>query len=320
VFFNQSPSTAFEGSKACACGPVSECRSSDQYSDTALGWRPRYSGVVPSKRVTHMPPRSIAPAIAACEAALQQIIDYNTSQECWPSQTAIARRLLGQRLMLASAYDEVHRKLGPTPRALYVFLDTVLHAAAGWSPDQLRRARDERHRLEAVNRAIAEHAHSLGALLDERDALANTSGFRAGTLYHPGAWIVKAGNGRFRSFVREPLEALMAQFDLKYWPDLGTLCRVLADDAAGADVSPADPLTAAGVEGQRASLANFVAALFVGIDETRVREHGPLPDTFGLKDDHWAALVTAALDLPADQVITGDYIKGVRQRSRRRGS
>lgn len=267
-----------------------------------------------------MPSPSVNPGTAACEAVLEREIAYNVTNSILPSETAVARHLLSHRLALASAYDELQGKLGARPRALPVFLGVILSAAAHWAPEKLQEAREDRARLEAVNARIAMLARELAESLAQRESLHNESGFAANTLYHPVALIGAASekNGRFRGFVREPLEHLATQFDFKYWPSLGDMCAALADDAEAAQVDPTDPLTAAGTEGQRASLTDFVLALFAGVDENRAEEHGPIPDDFRLTDETWAALISAALDLPAEQIVGADYVKGVRQRQRLR--
>lgn len=264
--------------------------------------------------------QSMIPGTAACEAVLQKEIIDNEAGAILPSETAVARLLLSHRLALSFAYDELNRKLGTYPRALHTFLGVVLQTAAHWTPGQLQEAREDRARLEAVNTRIVMLARELAGLLDERSGLGNTSGFATNAMYHPADLIAAAAerNGYFRSYLKAPLEHLATRFDLKYWPSLGDMCLALANDAEAAHIEATDPLTAAGTEGQRASLTDFVLALFAGVDENLVEEHGPLPNDFRLTDDAWAALVSAALDLPVDQIIGADYIKGIRQRHPRR--
>jgi hypothetical protein len=271
-----------------------------------------------------MPNPSTNPGTAACEAVLENEITYNETKgetgAILPSETAVARRLLSHRLALSSAYQELECKLGPYDRALPTFLGVVLSAVAHWAPEKLQEAREDRARLGELNARIATLARELADSLAQRESLHNESGFAANTLYHPVDLIEAAStrNGRFRSYIREPLGNLATQFDLKYWPSLGDMCAALAGDAEAAQVEATDPLTAAGTEGQRASLTSFVLALFAGVDENRADEYGPLPDDFQPTDETWAALVSSALDLSPDQIIGAEYIKGIRQRQRRR--
>jgi hypothetical protein len=261
----------------------------------------------------------ITQSTVVCEALLRGEIDYNETKNCLPSETAVARRLLTYRMTLAPAYGELERKLQAFPRALSHFFTAVLQTAAHWSPEKLQKARAQRDQLKEINVRIGSLARDLAELLDERHDLENTSGFGTNTLYHPERLIAAAatGNGHFQSYLSEPLEQLACQYDLKYWPTLGSLCTALADDAEAAQVESSDPPTIAGTEGQRASLSDFVKALFAQVDENRAAEHGPIPDSFSLSDESWASLVCAALDLQADKIIGADYIKGVRQRLRR---
>jgi hypothetical protein len=117
-------------------------------------------------------------------------------------------------------------------------------------------------------------------------------------------------------YLRDSLRGLSAQFDLKYWPTPGEFMQALSDDADAAIPEATDPLTEAATRASRASKADFFKALFVALDENRVREHGFLPNNFKLTDETLASLGTCALDLGADEIVDGGYVKRLRQRER----
>jgi hypothetical protein len=255
---------------------------------------------------------------AICEAALREKRSYNEEHHIWPSQNLVADRLLARRPELVRAYAELDAKLSRHPHALSEFLHVLLSTAALWNPERNAEAREDRDRLVEVNREIADKANELAGLLEERDELHNRSGFYSSTHYSVCRVIEAASeeNGLFRMYVKKPLHALSRQFDLKYWPKISEWVRVLARDADQAELSATDPLTEAATSAARGSRADFFKALFVAINENRVREHGFIPDDLRLTDETLAALANCALDLGPDDGVGGDYVKRLRQRER----
>lgn len=97
--------------------------------------------------------------------------------------------------------------------------------------------------------------------------------------------------------VRESLHRLRQEFDLKYWPTLSDFMRELARDANVAVTQASDPVTAAATAASKASLADFVKALFASIKENSTRKYGHLPDGLQISDNTFAIMVNCSLDL-----------------------
>lgn len=153
-----------------------------------------------------------------------------------PARTPSPDRLLARGVELRDAYGELYEKLHPRPPALKVFLDLLLSTAAFWSPEKIAQARVARDELASVNRQIARKAEELAQLLERRTDLNNTSGFSSETHYHVCDVIEAASehNYLFNSWVKDRVDALRGQFDLKYWPSLDQFLRELAADAEDA--------------------------------------------------------------------------------------
>lgn len=260
-------------------------------------------------------------AQAVCEEVLGSIRQYDVEHSIWPSEVRAIDRMLSRRVELVEAYEELHASLNGDRVTLHRFFDAVLGVAVEWNPDKLSAMRVDRRELEEVNGQIADVAEKLASLLERRSELRNGSGFSDGTHYHVCDVVAAAAGdyGLFASHVREPLETLQWRFDLKYWPSLAAVMLALATDARVARVEPTDPVTAAGVESRRSSLADFVKAMRAAVDDYRARQSGPIPDTFRLSDNSTASLVNCLADLGPDEVIDGGYIKRLRQRERERG-
>lgn len=253
-----------------------------------------------------------------CEDILRENIRYNTEHEISPSENAVAERLLSRGDELADVYDELHEKLLRRPHALWQFMGMLLSAQAIWSPERIAEARSARDALKEINGKIEQHARALAELLKRRTQLHNTSGFSSDTLYHICDVIDAAGqgNGHYRSFLREPLQRLQGQFDLKYWPELSACLLVVAEDAADADVEATDPLTEAATTSSRPSTSDSVRMFLAYIEDCRGDYDGGLPRDFRVSDKSMATMMNVLLELPPERLLAAEYIKNLRQKLR----
>jgi len=254
----------------------------------------------------------------ACEDLLRQEREYNEERNIWPSQNKIIDRLLDRRVELIDAYAEIHEKLHSHPHALKEFFRALTYTGVSWNPTKNVEARAARDRLIEINRGIVEAAGALAALLEERSELENSSSFHAHGLYHVGEVIevASAGNYMFEWHLREPLQALRAQYDFKYWPSMAACAAALAQDALTSEVETSNVVTEAATRANRASKADFFKALYANIDEYGAGGHGFISSGFRLTDETIASLANCVLDLSADQGVDGAYVKRLRQRER----
>lgn len=254
---------------------------------------------------------------AACEDAICADRQYNIENGIWPDSVLVADRFLQRRLELVDAYAEIHAKLGSTPRGLRCFFDFLFGAVTVWGPDEMKQARLNRQTLVELNQQIQRQANALADLIDRRTDLSNSSGFSCNTHYHVIDVMEKAGasRSRFEVYVQKPLASLRSQFDLKYWPTPVEFVRELARDAGAAEPAATDPVTQAATAG-RAANSDFFKALFKIIKENSARMNGPFPTDLEMSDKTLASLGNCALDLAPDELITDDYVKGIRQRLR----
>jgi hypothetical protein len=254
----------------------------------------------------------------ACEDVLREEWRYNDEQKVWPSQNRVIERLLDRRAEMSGAYAEIHEKLHRHPHALREFFRAVTYTAVSWNPIKTVEARITRNRLAEINRQVVEAAEALAALLEERSVLENLSGFHAHSLYHINEVIERAsaGNCIFDWHLKEPLQALRSQYDCKYWPSLAACVTTLAQDASEGDVETTNPVTEVATRSNRASKADFFKALYANIDEYAAAGLGFIPSGLRLTDETIASLANCLLDLPAEQVVDGSYVKRLRQRER----
>jgi hypothetical protein len=251
---------------------------------------------------------------------LWEELHYRVEKEISPGEVQVIDQMLKRGIELREAYAELCAKLLDHHRALKVFFDQLLSVAAHWNPDAHVQARQDRNRLVEINRKILDTASQLADQLTERSHLRNQSGFSCDTYYHPLDVIQAAAepNYLYKTWVKERLQALRGQFDLKYWPSLEDCIRKIASDAAMATPEASDTLTAVGTEASRASLADTFKSFFLALEEVTVSKHGFLPNDFRLSDRSAASLLSCALDLDPDDVVDAGFVKRLRQRERER--
>lgn len=257
-------------------------------------------------------------AVLQCESLLRTMMEDLEARHIWPNVRGIIAGMLKRRIELADVYEDVHAALAKTPRALYGFWDAFVHAADGWNPEKNRAARQARDQLVGINTRISELADQMAALLDRRDELHNHSGFSSGTKYHIMDIVHEASehNYQYESYVKDELERLQNQYDLKYWPKLAEVVQAIGDDAARAEVTAYDEVTAVATESRKSGRSDFVKALLAHIDDNKVRACGFIPNNFALSDSALASLVNCGLDLNVDELVDADFIKRFRQRQR----
>lgn len=261
-------------------------------------------------------------AVQVCEAILRSNLEYNQAHKIWPSVNRVIELMLARRNELRDAYEELHASLAHRHRALESFFDVFTSTPMAWSPEKLNKARQARKELTDINTRIAAVAEDLAELLARRDEIKETSSFSCETFYHALDAVEIAAESEaihlFEWHVKEHLDALKGQYDLKYWPSLSTVVQAIGDDARNAEVYAREPATASATESRRPGLSDFLKAYFARIKDNSISAHGFIPNTFSVSDNTLASLINCALDLDADKLIDGDFVKRFRQRQRER--
>lgn len=254
--------------------------------------------------------------LVTCEAILRAEIAYNTTNKILPSVNKVAERLLSRGSELDEAYFEINAKLATTQIGLCLFFDGLLNTTAFWSPEELAIARDTRSRLNDLNNEIAKKALELTLLLEKRSTLNGQEGFYTDTYYNvlEVMEVAAQDNPLYEFHVGDKVRTLRGQYDLKYWPSLGQLVRVVANDASKAVVEASNPLTAAGTASKRPSQADFFRTWFKRIEHDR--RQNLLPRDFELSDSAYASFGNCVLNLSVNEVVDSVYIKRLRQRDR----
>lgn len=186
----------------------------------------------------------------------------------------------------------------------YLLRDGGLHNPPGNSPVTRRRdcfcfcvtrLKADYSSLENLNSAIGQLAKQLAAKLDAREHILNHNSFTLENTVHIVDLIDKAaaGNGHYRSRVREPLQSL-GTYELKYWPSVQAILRILAEEPR--KIGFIHESDRAIVCGRGELVPDYLRELFSHIEIARTCLWG-LPEGFRLTDASLANLATVSLDL-----------------------
>jgi hypothetical protein len=255
-----------------------------------------------------------------CEKVLKGILEYNEKQRIFPSESKIIKRILQRSNEMAPVYvDMVEKNLATEEHILNVFT-ALLGTTSLWLDGYLQKARESRERLSNLNEEIAVMALSLAELMQERTELSNSSGYWSNSRYHIVDFIHRAsrGNGFYSTKLEAPLKQLTYDFDCKYWPPIESIMREVAEDSDTAEVIPDNQVVEAATRTSRLSKADFLRALNEQIDDYKAGRDNSIPQAFRFSDNSLATLLNCLLDLPANEMVDGDYIRRFRQRERER--
>ncbi|WP_300543299.1 hypothetical protein [Maricaulis sp.] len=259
-------------------------------------------------------------ATSECEKILHESKAYNIQHSICPSQNQTIDLFLERRCELEGAYLEIFSKLADYPEAFKEILELVTRAGKLWSLEEWSKARQDRKELESINLKIESAAKELANLIHERKIINNRSHFSIGNLHNIVNVIEKASKNNYvyKFHLREPLLALRARFDYKYWPTVEECCMAIASDASESVPNANNAVAEAVTRSQRNSKADFFKALLVDIDELLEDFPFEIPDNFKLSDETIATLGNCILELEANSLVDGQYIKRLRQGMRHR--
>lgn len=256
-------------------------------------------------------------AVELCEEFLKNDRAYNVENDIWANVVEITDRLLTRRTEMTVVYKELAENYEQSH--INAFLDIVMSTAAFWNPQAASEYRAQKKQLIETNAELAKVAEKLAALLAKRKELNNSSNFYSNSHYSIVDVIDNASqyNGHYTGFLKQPLERLGGQYDLKYWPSLSEVVSEIGKDAMSSEVYSSDSWTEAATSSQRSSVADFFRVLFAAIEEHSERINGVLPLSFKLTDNSLSIIANCALNLEPEEIIDGQIVKGIRQRLRK---
>ncbi|ELE8613210.1 hypothetical protein ACKTG8_003918 [Cronobacter sakazakii] len=209
----------------------------------------------------------------------------------WP----MIERLIARETEMRTVWKEIAR-YGLSWQQCDTLLEQIVFAGQSGTDEAVLRLKNDYRQLVNLNHDIVEMAKQLAVKLDAREYILNHNSFTLDNTVHIVELIDKAaaGNGHYRSRVRDPLLSL-GIYELKYWPSLQAILRTLAREPVKAGFMEESDRTL--VSGRGELVPDYLRELFRRIEIARTCHWG-LPEGFRLTDACLAALATVSLDLP----------------------
>lgn len=245
-------------------------------------------------------------AVWFCVEGLREQRDYYSANGNLPGNGELVGRLLHRTGELTPAYCDIAKMLGDNKRARWEFFDALICAASVWDPVSIRKARDDKKKLECLYHEIAETAGKLSTLCLERDHIQDHSSFGADAHFDILEVLEAAchDNHLLDSRGKEEMAQLRYRFDLKYWPSLSAFFGEIAEDAKRAKVVCHNRTTEVVTKSNRSS-KDFARAIYDRLMACKDSANAALQRDFRLKDETWAALSNVLVPYEPDDLIDG---------------
>lgn len=209
----------------------------------------------------------------------------------WP----MIERLIAREIEMRSVWKEIAR-YGLSWQQCHSLLEQIVFAGQSGTNEAIQQLKEGFRELENLNSGIAKLATQLAEKLDAREHILNHNSFTLNNTFHIMELIDRsaAGNGHYRSCVRDPLRSL-GTYELKYWPSLQDILGTLAKETV--KIGFMEKSDRSLVSGRGELVPDYLRELFSRIETARTCYWG-LPADFKLTDAGLAALATVSLDLP----------------------
>ncbi|QTL41596.1 hypothetical protein HGO23_02690 [Xenorhabdus budapestensis] len=227
----------------------------------------------------------------------------------WP----IFEHLIERHDEMIPVYEELSLN-HVTGKRLWTFMEQCIFAGAYATKENHATVRNDFKRLQTLNKEISETSTKLAQLIEKRDNLLNFSGhFYVNRMIRLTEFIEAAGrkNSLYRSNISPKLRELN-EYELKYWPDVPGLLRVLSEESV--EIEFADDATAAIVGSIRGSLTDFFRDLFDRIKDISDGSAHCLRPNFRISDMSLATITNVICNVNPENIIDDSYVKRTRQR------
>ncbi|WP_263064744.1 hypothetical protein [Dickeya dadantii] len=240
--------------------------------------------------------------------------DWQAS-DVWRTTWPLIQRMLDREHEMMLVWENIARnKL--SWQQCHCLLEQMIFAGKYGTDEYTTHLKKDFNALKTLNDDIRSIAEKLAQMLAEREDILNRNSFSMENTIHIVDMIdhAAAGNGHYRSWVREPLRKLGENYGIKYWPSLQDVLQTVAWESPTIEVIHESDRAIISVRGE--AVPNYLRELLSGIETVRTGHWG-LPGGFTLSNANLATLATVTLDLQS--VVTTDAVKMLLHRLRKEG-
>ncbi|OLQ93070.1 hypothetical protein BIY22_00840 [Vibrio panuliri] len=258
-----------------------------------------------------------------CVAFIERELEDNREKKIWMSRWPIMQRMIDQASNLERVFNELIHRFGyadklaihyeserPNAEAVWLTLEHIW-MSEDFAKEEFIQARTNRRELLKLQEDISELSCRLAGMLRRQSELYELSGFRRHDYQTAIDSLVQGGehNYLFGAYVKNELESLAYQYDLKYWPSRADVVEAIGEFEELQPIPRHVEIPDAVLDGRASDHKDFVLAFDAQFDEIN-----QLPIGFRFSNQAMADIINVVLDFPEDKLILGDTIRTIRNR------
>lgn len=253
-----------------------------------------------------------------CNAFIKRELKDCKESEIWMSYWPIMARMIERASELNVVYEEIIGKYGYSDKqcCAYVWL-TLEHVwmSVDYAKTEIEKARAELKEINQLSAEIETLAYRLSAALARQNEIFECSGFSKPNHQTALGMVEEANehNYLYQSHVSEKIRSLAYQYDLKYWPSRSRVVQSIAEFEERQSEPTHSEYPEIVLKGRSSDIKDFVIAFDAAFDELN-----GLPTGFRFSNNAMADIINVILDLPLEKLTTGEAIRVVRNRQRKK--
>lgn len=218
--------------------------------------------------------------------------------------------LVYSELIGAFGYSDKFEGYPPSNSYIWLILELIWRSEE-FAKSEIKQTREDLKELSQVNEDIVDLAMNLSMKLRRQDELFEKSGFKRPAFQTVFDLIEGAGSNNylFESYLLDSFKELDNQYELKYWPTVADLVDEIAHFEYNQEKISHMYLPEKVVTGRASDIKDFVLSF-----DGRFNDRNGLPKKFKFSNNAMAEIINVVLNLPSDQLASGDAVRLVRNR------
>ncbi|MPW34879.1 hypothetical protein [Vibrio sp. B1Z05] len=254
-----------------------------------------------------------------CQAFIKRELEDFKESKIYMNYWPIMERMIDRRYELNTVYEEIISKYGYSDKQYCDYVWLILEHiwfSVDYAKIEVEKAKAELKEINQLSEEIETLACRLSTALARQNELFEYSGFRKPD-YQTVLDMVEEANEHnylYQSHVSDQIRLLGTRYDLKYWPNRSDLVKSIAKFEKRQPQPAHSEYPETVLQGRASDIKDFVIAFDAAFDELN-----GLPTGFRFTNNAMADILNVILDLPLEKLTTGEAIRVVRNRQRKKG-
>lgn len=254
-----------------------------------------------------------------CRAYIERDLKEYHEKKIYMSSWPTMENLITRSIELDGVFTELIEKFGYSDRdslsenrhSVWLILE-LTWSSHEFQPEDIIELKKNTHQLSLLNKQIVELCGLLISAYSQQNELLNLTGHSRNEYQDAISALLNAGknNGRFQSYLEQPLSQLRIQFDGKYWPNKIQLIEAFLQYEKSNNTHPNHYIP----DEVLASRSNIVKNFILCFDGHFKDPTNQLPADFSFRNRSMADIINVVLGIPPDNLFSEEAVKTVRAR------